>query len=411
VLKRGATYTVNCLGTLPSTDTLDMTGVATFGPGARPILLFVGQRTVVRSGTISAANQSDPVAGATGTQASITDSIGTAWTPGEFVYFADGKGCHVVKDQGAGVARVGHIFTAAATPAGFPSRSAAAPATPVAYDVVSMTVWNARGTWSGEVDTIFYNLSLAGIGNKVLTALSSYRTRWSECILSTSNGYNQSINSLLLLYFACLVGDPAVNGGMSILEPGTSVTNSLTSFIRFASIASMAVPASALTFTDCTFQGGTGNTRGHLACGSGSIGGLTRLTDWISFYDWEAGTAAIQVQNASTLFCETSTRLFGSGGAYAVRVKDGGGLVLPAAAAPLLQGATQDIDLDGLSGASNSATAPMPAAIPGAASALSPSSALNGANGAGWTQWAAAAPSFNRKVISHLTGAKIFSVA
>ena len=409
MMRASTTYTFNILGTIPATDTLDLTGCVTIGTGPRPTLVFVGQRTVVRNGSVSAANQSDPANGVSGTQASITDSVGTAWTPGEFVYFADGKGCHVLKDQGGGVARVGHIFTAAATPVSVASRSAAAPATPVDYDVVSMTVWNARGTWSGDLDVIFYNLSLAGIGSKTLMAYGTYRMMWSECILPTSNAYNQSANATTLLYFGCLVGDPAVGGSMSQLEPGTTVSNTLTSFIRFTSLTSMAAPVAAFTFTNCTFQSGTGNTLGHLVCGFGSIGGLVRFTAWISFFDWENGTAAIQVQNASTLFCEASTQIFGDGGEYGVRVRDAGTLTLPTLGNPRLHGTVQDIDLDGLSGADDSATAPMPAPIPGAVSALSPSEALNGANGAGWTVWAAAAPSFNRRAISHLTGAKIFT--
>jgi hypothetical protein len=411
-LKRGSTYTINCLGTIPSTDTLDMTGRVTVGTGARPILIFAGQRTVVRDGTISAANQSDPVAGATGTQASITDSIGTAWTPGEFVYFADGKACHVLKDLGAGVARVGHIFTAAATPAGFPTRSAAAPATPVDYDVVSMTVWNARAAWSGPIDVTFYNLSLAGIGSRVIAAYGNYQWLLTECIIPTTNAYSQLVGSTYLTYHGCLVGlSTADTSGGNRVAPGTVIGHSLTSFIRASLTSSLTVAVSAITYANCTFHGGAGNTLGYILCGSNTVSEAAILSGWIACYDWVAGFAAIQVQNSSKVSCLSDALLFGSGGAYAVRVKDGSEFVLPAAAAPRLQGATQDIDLDGLSGAAASATAPMPAPIPGAVSALSASEALNGANGAGWTAWAAAAPSFNRRVISHLTGAKIFSVA
>ncbi len=420
-LKRSVVYTVNVVAAVATSDLCDLSNRVLLSsnttPNANPSLYFLGVNTVTRTGTISVANQSDPATGATGTQASVTDSIGTAWTPGEFVYFDTGVGFHVLKDMGAGVARVGHMFTPGDPVASTNIRTVAAPTG--GYSVVTKTAWSAPITGEfGDVQVIFKNFNFSAIASSnTISVVGGKQMLVYECLMpnnASAQGFRATVRNLN--FNGCLFGATAAN--FSAAAVATAYNMSLCSFLGCDVVVVVGVPTVFPQVTNCTFQG---SGAAATACGCLRVGqstqpqpGTMTISGWLSFYDWSTTNSAIQIDGESKIVATASTQvnIWGSGGTYGVRVKNGSVLVLPASAGPSaapyvkLQGSTQDIDLDGLSGANGSATAPMPVPTPGAPSALNNSVALNGANGAGWTAWEA---SFGRKAISHLTGSKIYA--
>lgn len=148
--KNGNTYVVNLLGDVPVTDSFTPTyqligassatnTVLTFGASFQ----FVGQRTVVRSGTIAAGTQqTDPTRAAATAQAEVVDAGVVSWAAdvGNLIVNQDGKTAWVLTAKGGGnTARVTDWVTSA-----FAWVAANVPPLPGnTYDVVTLTRFRA----------------------------------------------------------------------------------------------------------------------------------------------------------------------------------------------------------------------------------------------------------------------------
>lgn len=146
--KNGNTYVVNLLGDVPVTDSFTPTyqligassatnTVLTFGATFQ----FVGQRTIVRSGTIAAGTQqTDPTRAAATAQAQVVDAGVASWATdvGNLIVNQDGKTAWVLTAKGGGnTARVTDWVTNTF------AWTATAPVANDAYTIVTLTRFRA----------------------------------------------------------------------------------------------------------------------------------------------------------------------------------------------------------------------------------------------------------------------------
>ncbi len=417
-LQRGTLYTVHILNDIPTTDAIDLTGRVCEGDGPyRPVVMFEGAETISRTGTLTAANQTDSTAGATGTQASITAAAAT-WTPGEYVYFTSGiysgHSTIVLKDMGAGVARCNHFMntTWALTSLNSNAPSAGAPLPGDTFKVVAFPKVSCNLAASGDFELVFAHLRFEGgtisatttnltIGCVADTQGTAYE-RYRECTFPDVTWLvNGSSYSQFVVYSCCLFGHPVTTYVFARGSTASYVGCAFVNVDLYLSNRSISV----ISLGSCSFQAIV--SRGRIRMGPGSTFGRAIMTGVMSFFDWGA-TSAIFIENSTILEAVVSafTNIMGSGGAYGVQVQNGGVLRLLSTTSPKLQGTTADVWIDGLIGADNSATALIPTPTPGNPTTISASRSINGANGAGWTLWAG---TFNRRAFSHLTPASVWA--
>ena len=194
----GITYTVNLLSDIPKTDdaTFDIQVIPN-GASLIPTLTINGFRTLVRSGTVTAATQAN-YASNSACFATIQDgAISWASDIGSFIVSGT-HGGWIVKDQGAGTARVNAWWNDSTRSTVVP---ATAPSAAAAYSVYSLSKWrpNIQGDFNC-CTVIFNNINFDAPGCQGTTGLVAYR----------------SVNSVN--FFACKFSDEGVateGGGIS----------------------------------------------------------------------------------------------------------------------------------------------------------------------------------------------------
>lgn len=416
---RGATYLVQLLSDVPNTDALNWS-FETVGTGLRPVITFQGAQSIVRTSTLTAnAEVTDPTVAPSGSQANITDAtrVGpNAWVDGEIVYFSTtGYGCYVLRDLGGGVARVSQLYnpTGSITTVSRVS-NAQRPLSGAEYTTRSRTKFYANVSISGEATIAFRYLDFIGGGFYAVSRFVVLK----ECRVAANGLASLSVAIEDFWALATLY-----DGSVSSLSDVNSTANAnrfaLNAFLKIS--VQINRTGANNTLDGCTWQG-IANAGGKLLVQGAAIKAI--LAGISAFYDF--GTAgsggyaivvadgALLIMNGNPNPASPSNYLIGYGdatrdGAYGVFVITGGQIQFPDVGNmpynPNLTGRTLDIYFDGLTGPDNSATAPIPNPTPGNPVVYaSASKAINGANGAGWTQWQT---SFARRVRSHLTGAQI----
>jgi hypothetical protein len=421
-LRRNSTtinYIVNLVGNIPTTDNVDWS-FGLIGAGLRPAVVILGTQTATRTSTLTANSEvTDPTVAPSGSQANITDATRTganSWVDGEIVYFpATGYGCYVMRDMGAGVARVSQLFNPGATNTSI-SRvtSAQRPLSGAQYITVSRTKIQASVSISGNATVVFRYIDFDGNAFYAETPfLVIKECRVASNSVASITGSIEEFWSLGALYDGSLASISDVNSTAGVNRFSLNAYLKNTVQINRGGINN--------TISGCTFQG-ISNAGGKLLIqGSATkviVSGIN------AFYDWgtaASGGYAIVVADGAILIMSGNANpaapdnyLIGygdmaRGGAYGVFVITGGQIQLPdilnAPYNPSLTGLTYDVYFDGLTGADDSATAPIPNPTPGNPVVYaSASKTINGANGAGWSQWQT---NFGRRVRSHLTGAQI----
>lgn len=446
-LQRGLTYLIYCLGDVPSTDTFYFTNRRLLGSSATPIVGLVGVETYTPSATqLSAISQTN---GPAGTQASATDAAqtwsvptNTSPTPQLIRYLNAGvyNYAYVIKNMGAGVVRLGHIFVpSVVSPIFGPTLATTVPATPLSYDFITLSQWAAPVDINGPITVIFRAFDFSYMPSSRFTTACSFTTHM-ICFMArvnyTSGGvtYNAALRagygSGVISYSGCFLGCDNASASVSASNPGGRISCSLCVFMGINLIINNTSLTQGWAISNCTFQGGlTGATRAGsifaASTGGPAAGGCTFVLDSIvSFFDWGQAGGAMEMNNGATVLGTGLTALFGSqDGAYTgygVRIRGGARFII-ASITPKLNsngaGGTSDIDLDGLLGANGSATAIIQRPLPGALWAASAATngysvALTGSSGAGWTAWAAsrATPGLERYAVGHVTGATLVGV-
>lgn len=449
-LQRGVTYTVQLLGDVPDTDSLDFTGRILLGTGTASSTLigFLGVETLIQSASqITAIAQTN---GATATQASCTDAA-RAWivptngtpTPQIIRYLNAGvpNYAFVLKDTGGGSARLGHIFVPSTTsPFNFATIAASVPATPLAYDLVTLSGWAAPVVIDGPFRVVFRSLNFAGlqsdrfsVANATLTHVlcAMCRVAFASGGITYANAARNGYGGSVVNYNACFIGNDEGGVSFAATNPGGRISTSLCAFMGVNLVMNNTAITKAWAVSNCTLQGGIAglNRAGRIlagATGGPLLGGATFALDGIvSFFDWQQAGGAIEMNSGAQVAGTNLSALFGSQSppfaGYGVRIRGGARFLLPASLTPQLNsngaGGAYDVDLDGLGGANGTATAIMQRPLPGALWAATPATngysvALNAAGGAGWVAWAAAraVPGLERYAVGHVTGATLVGV-
>lgn len=412
IVLQGTNYTFDLLGNIPSTDRLNWTPIFV-GPAPavtvfsqRGTLLFRGVQTVSRSGTLSAAAQTN-----TTTQASAADGA-TVWTAdiGKLLVMTGGaqvgETCWIAADLGAGTARVSSWATAAGTAVGVvPALST--------YNVVNLTTWACESMFLAPSDSCLFSMQDIQVDPPAGTAFwlnvggSSFRpTRVRFNTVTAISGPFSSSNANLIRACSFTSGGTAAapismqfsgsSAGTTLLAAGCLILNFNIEVLYGVQFRCQG---------DVLFQG----TRVNVSAASSAIGisGIAGFGGNCGFFDWSDGTvdrdAAIRVVGNG--YVGITGSCFGTSAAantWGVRVQMGGTLQVintGGASDPSLAGSLGQIRFDDPgNGAAVGTTIP-----PLVAGAVTPAVQPF----ATWAQWAAAP--FNRYAMSYRNGTRLIT--
>ena len=210
----GTAYTVNVLANVPSTDLcnpqirlLKGTSPTVFGTTVQ----YIGQRTVVRTGTTAAGTtQTNPAAAAATAQAEITDAtVGWAADRGELIVAANGDTAWVLTGKTNAVGSAGRVSDWRTSANAF---SAAGPGAGAAYSVVTLTTWQAQVVGNEGAGT-----NTAGIGGVVATNFQNFHFN------DLGTAFAPFAGRLTTRFITCKFSNQVVNANMTFtngLSPG-----------------------------------------------------------------------------------------------------------------------------------------------------------------------------------------------
>lgn len=420
---RQTMYNVFVTGDVAREDVLDMTGLRVLGDvpaglattmQGRPVINIIGTKSLNRSGTVAAAQQTNFT---TEVQAEFTsNNAAEVFSHGEQVVFPSVSATgFVLKDLTAGQCRLSTLFTSAQDlTAGYnnsqPTATGTVPIAGAAYEVYTMPLHEGRITISGDVMVYLWYWNFPGspispavddVGRHTPVGLWAWGYRECHFPGGCARYFQQRLATNSLFITCCTVGD--LTAANNLVGPGAYTTTMIyCSAMIGVDIYPQIMPNYYIA--NCSFQGGNG--KGRIRLGETYPNQLVELGGLITFWDWGA-TSAIYINKGSVVSVIGAASIFGSGGNEGVSVQTGGKLMVSASATPKLKGTTYDINFGGLTGNAASATAPIPTPTTGAVTTWSASAALNQSAGAGWTAWAT---TFNKYVFDYRTGSSIFAV-
>ena len=339
IVLQGTNYTFDLLGNIPSTDRMNWTPIFV-GPATgtvfnqRGTLVFRGQQTVFRTGTLTAAAQTT-----TSTQASATDGA-TVWTTdvGKLLVMTGGAqvgdSCWIAANLGAGAARVSSWVTSAG------AVEAAAPALST-YNIVDLTTWACECTFMAPHDSCiltFQDMDMRPPANAAYflyfggAVVRPLRARFTPSANVSGIG---STTASWLVRACCLTSSAGTAAApMQMQMTGTGASGfAITSGSLVLNYQIEVLTGAAYRATDTLHQG----TRVQVAnSGTATVfGGYSSFSGNCGFFDWDRNGAALGRDAAISVegngFVGISGFVFGTSAVastYGVRVAAGGQMMI-----------------------------------------------------------------------------------